>query len=29
MFSPYLVLCIMDKFIIMNIHDATPQNPQK
>jgi hypothetical protein len=29
MFFPYFVLGVMDKFIIMNVHDATPENPQK
>jgi hypothetical protein len=29
MFFPYFVLSIMDKFIIMNVHDATPKKPQK
>jgi len=29
MFFPWFVLGIMDKFIIVNIHDATPKKPQK
>jgi len=29
MFFPYFVLGIMDKFIIMNAHDATPKKPPK
>jgi hypothetical protein len=29
MFFPYFVLGIMEKFIIMNVHEATPKTPQK
>jgi hypothetical protein len=28
MFIPWFALGIMDKFFIMNIHDATPKNPK-
>jgi hypothetical protein len=29
MFFPWFVLGIMDKFIIMNVHNDTPKKPQK
>jgi hypothetical protein len=29
MFFPKFVLSIMDKFIITNVHNATPKKPQK
>jgi hypothetical protein len=28
-FLPEFILCFMDKFLITNVHDATPTKPQK